>query len=211
MITTQKLIAPTALALALLAYEPTAMAETIGTACLDATGRIYRLSPFRSAPHPACRSGDRTVRFSLHQPNTKFAKRQKSSDERPDPMAAFGPGDDIDLLIHLQFPAEPPATPGHCALVVQDVNVDFTYVIANVPPGSYQEGLGEVIVFDELDDQVIRRFQATKTVFTGSGALVFHDLIVDHNSIPGLAPGPKGCFASFLVEYAADPRQLYAR
>ena len=198
MSTMHRLIAPAVIAPALLAYEPTAVAETIGTACLDATGRIYNLSPFRSAPHPACQAGDKTVRFSLQQPDTQFAKRQRSGAGE---MAEFGP----DLIIELAVPADfEPATPGNCALVVENLNSDHLWLIADVPPGSYQDHLGpEVIQIDVLDDQIEARYQATKTVITDAGALVFHDVIVDYTE--------STCFASFLVEYARDPRQLYAR
>jgi hypothetical protein len=174
------------------------------------------LAPYRSAPSKKCRTGDEKIRLSFHQPNTAFAKRRQSSDEQgslpdhgPGAMALFADG---DLLIYLTVPGDRPPLPfENYTLAAIDLNSDQTHVIASVPPGSFQEGLDTVTVIDE-EDFVIRTYQTRRTVFTDRGALVFHDLIVDHGGVSALGrpiSSPGTCFASFFVEYAADPRQLF--
>ena len=51
-------------------------AKTVGTACMYKTGEVYALAPYRSAPRQGCLEGDETVRLSLDQPDTAFAKKR---------------------------------------------------------------------------------------------------------------------------------------
>ena len=51
-------------------------AKTVGTACISKAGEVYALAPYRSAPRMSCLDGDETVRLSLEQPDTAFAKKR---------------------------------------------------------------------------------------------------------------------------------------
>jgi hypothetical protein len=209
---TKSAILSAATLLAAIVLNPAgAMAETVGTGCLAKLGgEIYNLAPYRSAPSKNCRNGDQKIRLSFHQPSTAFAKRSQFSNEpRPLPEGAMASFNGGDLQIFLAVPADDPPFPdGDCALVAIDWVNDYRYLIASVPPGAFQEGLDTVMAVEDQDDVVVRTYKAHRTLFLETrDALMFHDLIIDYGGA-GLVGGG-ACFASFFVEYAADPLRLY--
>jgi hypothetical protein len=173
-----------------------AAAETVETGCLSKpTGEIYALAPYRSAPSKKCREGEPTVRVSLHQPSTAFAKRSRTiNSNSATEMAEFD-----QILIMLRSDG------GLCELVVDDPIQATEHVVVSVPAGSWQEGLREVTRVDhELPGS--ETFEAHRLIPTDrGGAFVFHDVFVDHRQVEGQ------CFATFLVEYAEDLQHLYDR
>jgi hypothetical protein len=186
--------------MAIMAHD--AVAETIGTACLAKSGEVYALAPYRSAPRKSCFEGDETVRLSLHQPNTAFAKRSASIDlDGSVEMARF----DTDLVVLLSLQED-----GTCELFIDDLIVGSQHVVIRVPQGSFQDGLREVT--DIENDKVgpdgqkplIETYETNRVVFTnGPTVFLFHDAIVDNRG--------SECFGAFFVEAAQNMRHLYDR
>jgi hypothetical protein len=183
-----------------------AAGESVGTACLsEASGEVYALAPYRSVPSEQCHTGDQTVRLSLHQPDTAFAKRNASVD--PDSWVEMARLEQ-DLLIALRS-GEHSREGGNCELVVDDLEHATEFVIASVPAGEWQEGLGEIVYIDHESagpdgESLVETFHVNRLILTDRGAaLVFHDVFVDHR-------GSK-CFGAFFVEAAQNPGQLYGK
>lgn len=183
-----------------------AAGETVGTACLSkASGEVYALAPYRSIPGGECHAGDQTVRLSVHQPSTAFAKRNASVDPNATVEMAHL---EHDLLIALRT-GEHSREGGNCELVVDDLENATQFVIASVPTGEWQEGLGEIVHIDHESagpdgESLVETFQANQMILTDRGAaLVFHDVFVDNR-------GTK-CFGAFFIEAAQHPTQLYEK
>lgn len=182
-----------------------AVSETIGTACLAKSGEVYALAPYRSAPRETCFEGDETVRLSLHQPNTAFAKKRNTIGPNSYTIMTrfFGQ----DLLIALRSDIDS-LEPGHCDLVVDDLVNATEDVIVSVPAGSWQDGIREVTRIDHGRSgpdggSLVETYQTDQLILTPLGAVVFHDVLVDNRG--------SECFAAFFVEAAEDLRHLYDR
>ena len=176
--------------------------ETLGTACMSKSGDVYALAPYRSAPQKSCFEGDETVRLSLHQPNTAFAKRRAWVDlDGSIEMARFNT--DLVMLLSLQ-------EDGTCELFIDDLIVGSQHVVISVPRGSFQDGLREVtdiendLVGPDGQTPLIETYETNRVVFTnGPTVFLFHDVIVDNR-------GSK-CFGAFFVEAAQEMEHLYDR
>ncbi len=182
-----------------------AVSETIGTACMDKTGEVYALAPYRSAPRQGCLEGDETVRLSLHQPNTAFAKKRNTIGPNSYTIMTRLFGE--DLLIALRSDTDS-LEPGHCDLVVDDLVNATENVVLSVPAGSWQDGIREVTRIDHGrtgpdGDFLVETYETDQLILTPLGAVVFHDVLVDNRG--------SECFAAFLVEAAQDLRHLYDR
>jgi hypothetical protein len=190
--------------LVLMARE--AVPETIGTACLAKSGEVYALAPYRSAPRTSCLDGDDTVRLSLEQPDTAFAKKRHTIG--PDSYAVMARLlQHQELLIALRSGSNS-TEGGHCELVVDDLVNATEDVVLSVPAGSWQDGIREVIRIDHGSSgpdggSLVETYQTDQLILTPLGVVVFHDVIVDNRG--------SECFAAFLVEAAQDLRQLYDR
>jgi hypothetical protein len=180
--------------------------ETLGTACMSKSGEVYALAPYRSAPRNSCLEGDETVRLSLHQPNTAFAKRRNTIG--PDSYTIMTRlFQHQDVLIALRSGSNS-LEPGHCDLVVDDLVNATEDVVVSVPAGSWQDGIREVTHIDHGRSgpdggSLVETYETDQLILTPLGAVVFHDLLVDNRG--------SDCFAAFLVESAEDLRHLYDR